>query len=68
MPDKPEEEFDCEYGCQPMDHGIGIYEQQETALLYIQENYTAPAREYGKMVRRETDGPDPLVQEPKGRP
>lgn len=65
---KREPEFDCEFGCMPMDHGIGLDLKAEHAMViqYHSTNFTGPI--YDKMVHRETDGSDPLVQEPKGKP
>lgn len=58
------QDIDCEYGCMPMDHGAGVEEQQEAAMRYIQDTYGVGGI-YDKMVHRNQDGSDPLVQEPK---
>lgn len=44
-------------------------ETQAKIIEYVIENYEPKARgNYISMVHRETDGPDPLVQEPKDKP
>lgn len=50
----------------PEERDIIVEEQQIAAYRYMQKLYGGGV--YDKMVRRETDGPDPLVQEPKGKP
>jgi hypothetical protein len=50
----------------PEERDIPVEEQQAAAYRYIQARYAGGI--YDKMVHRETDGPDPLVQEPKGKP
>lgn len=64
----------------PEERDIPVEEQQTAAYRYMLARYTdgeftpteAQAKViehiYNKMVSRETDGPDPLVQEPKGKP
>ena len=56
----------------PMDHGIGIENELDDKdivwLTPTEEQAKIIIGNYTSMVHRETDGPDPLVQESKGKP
>ena len=77
MPDQPvspddEPTEDSPYSIWVQQHlagEISLTEAQAKIIEYVIKNYKPKSRgNYTSMVRRETDGPDPLVQEPKGKP
>jgi hypothetical protein len=61
-------EFECEFGCEPMDHGIGIEDELDdpwvSGSIMIDPNDAGATGVYNKMVSRAVDGSDPLVPEP----
>lgn len=60
--DEPTEEFDCEFGCMPMDHGLMV--EHKLGQNVPPEVAERQLKSYNAMIHRETGGSDPLVQEP----